>query len=188
MITVKLYGHLGKQFGRMHRFDIHTPAEAIRALRANFKGFAEALLQHNKPGYRILSAEGARSVEQLHEPMGGNTIKIVPYVVGAGKGVGQFIIGAHLVAAGFALGVAGYPTVGGIVMNIGVAMMIGGVSQMLFTPPDPPEPGTPPTNAPSYSFNGAVNTTNQGNPVPVCYGRLIVGSQVISGGMHAAGI
>ena len=32
MITVKLYGHLGKRFGKLHRFDISTPAEAIRAL------------------------------------------------------------------------------------------------------------------------------------------------------------
>ena len=35
-------------------------------------------------------------------------------------------------------------------------------------------------NTPSYLFNGAVNTTAQGHPVPIGYGRLIVGSAVIS--------
>ena len=32
----------------------------------------------------------------------------------------------------------------------------------------------------SYLFNGASNTVNEGGPVPIGYGRLIVGSQVIS--------
>ena len=30
----------------------------------------------------------------------------------------------------------------------------------------------------SYLFNGPINVTNEGGPVPVGYGRLIVGSQV----------
>jgi len=37
--------------------------------------------------------------------------------------------------------------------------------------------------ASSYVFNGAVNTTAQGHPVPVGYGRMIVGSAVISAGI-----
>jgi predicted phage tail protein len=53
--------------------------------------------------------------------------------------------------------------------------------------PQPKTPGTPdrPENKPSYVFDGPINTAAQGNPVPVCYGRLIVGSQVISAGMVA---
>ena len=45
------------------------------------------------------------------------------------------------------------------------------------------EPSERPENKPSYSFNGAVNTTAQGHPVPVGYGRLVVGSAVISAGI-----
>ena len=53
--------------------------------------------------------------------------------------------------------------------------------------PQPKTPGAPerPENRPSYAFDGPVNTAAQGNPVPVCYGRLIVGSQVVSAGMMA---
>lgn len=40
-------------------------------------------------------------------------------------------------------------------------------------------------NKPSYNFNGAVNTTAQGNPVPLGYGRMIIGSAVISAGIYA---
>ena len=33
-------------------------------------------------------------------------------------------------------------------------------------------------------FNGPVNTVSQGNPVPVGYGRLKIGSAVISSGLE----
>ena len=45
-----------------------------------------------------------------------------------------------------------------------------------------------PNNLPSYAFDGAVNTTRQGNPVPICYGSMIVGSQVISAGLFSEAI
>lgn len=188
MIAVKLYGHLGKRFGRVHRFDIATPAEAIQALRANFREFAQHVLEHNAPGYRIVTDRGEQSAEQILDPMGGQSIKIIPYVAGAANGVGQFIIGAHLLAAGLVLTATGNPISGSIVANIGIAMMIGGASQFLFRPPEIPGPPNRPENNPSYSFNGPVNTTVQGNPVSICYGRLRVGSQVISGGMYATAI
>lgn len=180
MITVKLYGHLGKKFGRIHRFDIKTPAEAIRALKANFSEFGQYLIEHSAPGYRIVTDLGPRSVEQLAEP-GGKSIKIVPVVAGAkAAGLGQIIEGAVLVAVGYFTGFAP-------IAQIGIAMMIGGASQMLFGPPSQPGPNNTKNN-PSYAFSGPVNTTAQGNPVPVCYGRMMVGSQVISGGMYAAPI
>lgn len=45
--------------------------------------------------------------------------------------------------------------------------------------------GDSPDNSASYSFAGPVNTEAQGNPVPVVYGRMIVGSAVISAGIDA---
>ena len=35
----------------------------------------------------------------------------------------------------------------------------------------------------SFSFSGIVNTSKQGMPVPIAYGRLFVGSAVISTGL-----
>jgi len=68
---------------------------------------------------------------------------------------------------------------------VGIAMVMGGVVQML----SPQQRGLSakdnPDNGASYNFNGAVNTSAQGNPVPVLYGRMIVGSSVISAGIYA---
>jgi len=40
----------------------------------------------------------------------------------------------------------------------------------------------------AFGFSGPVNTTAQGNPVPIGYGRLIVGSVVISAEILASDI
>jgi len=63
-------------------------------------------------------------------------------------------------------------------------MILGGVVQLL-TPIPKGSAANTAANAPSYVFNGAVNTQAQGNPVPLLYGRMIVGSAVISAGIKA---
>ena len=36
------------------------------------------------------------------------------------------------------------------------------------------------------AFSGIVNVSDQGLPVPICYGRVVTGSVVISAGLNAA--
>jgi len=69
-----------------------------------------------------------------------------------------------------------------LIRSIGSNLLFSGVSQALTSTPKQQSVEAP-SNKPSYAFDGAVNTAAQGNPVPVCYGRLIVGSQVISAGL-----
>lgn len=195
MLTVLLYGHLGKRFGRRHRYDVRSPAEAVRALCATIPGFRAYLAEHSAPGYRVLVGKDPRDFDTLSLPAD-EAIKIVPVTAGAGRGLGSVILGAALIGFGVMTGGAGLGlqaawAAGGMTFagylsaNIGLALVLGGVSQMLA--PQPKTSGTPerPENKPSYVFDGPVNTAAQGNPVPVCYGRLIVGSQVISAGMVA---
>jgi predicted phage tail protein len=61
-------------------------------------------------------------------------------------------------------------------------MALGGVVQMLSPVPKSPsqqEQGVT-ENKPSYLFNGAFNSTQQGLPVPVVYGKMLVGSSVVA--------
>ena len=69
---------------------------------------------------------------------------------------------------------------------IGASLLFAGLSDMLSKPPDLPEDRliTNPSSDPqalsqSYLFGGPVNVINEGGPVPIGYGRLVVGSQVI---------
>lgn len=200
MITVLLYGALGRRFGRRHRYAIRTPAEALRALAANFPDFRCHLRDHSEPGYRVFVGKAGRDLDALTFPAD-DVIRIVPVVAGASGGGGRVLAGLALIGISIATGgwgmglgaawTAGIGTFAGAMAgNIGVSMVLGGVAEMLSPAPRAQSSGgvERPDNKPSYSFDGAVNTVAQGNPVPVCYGRLIVGSQVVSAGLMAEDI
>jgi len=191
--TVRLYGHLGKRFGRIHQLEVRTPAEAIRALSANFKQFSKVIADGE---WRILVGGKAQSLDQIQDPLSAD-ISIVPAIGGAG-GFGKVVLGAALIAASFYLPgmtyFSAYSAFGidaaAIAGGLGTSLLIGGISEVLFAPPKASGADVKerPENRPSYVFNGPVNTTGQGNPVPLCYGRLRVGSQVISAGLFSEAI
>lgn len=198
---IRLYGELGRRFGRVHRLAVASVGEAVRALTANFPGFEQAFIDH-KPGFRVWS--GPTRIGQpddINLPSGGrDIIRIAPVTAGAGgNGIGAILLGVALIAAAFISGGAtiaatgfltgGITTTfwGNVALSIGAGLVIGGVSQML-APQPKLDAGSGDENKPSYAFNGAVNTTAQGHPVPIGYGRLIVGSAVISAGLTAEDI
>lgn len=176
MMTILLYGFLGRQFGRVHRYEVATPAEAVRALSVTLQGFRKAVVDGGY--YRVLVA-GKTALDRgelCHPVSSRETIRIVPVIAGAG-GVGKAIFGAVLIIAGVYFQ---QPWL----TNIGISMVLGGVSEILFAKKPAAGPPDRPENRPSFGFDGAVNTTAQGNPVPLLYGGpLIVGSQVISAGL-----
>lgn len=176
MRTVKLYGELGRRFGRVHRFDVASPAEAVRALSANFHGFERALLAH-PIGFHVLAGRDDRADrDSLAEPVGeGETIKIIPATAGSKNGLLQTILGVVLVVAGTYFGQ-------GWAVQLGVGLILGGVAQML-TPTPKYQAAQDDQTVNSYVFSGPVNTSAQGVPVPVGYGRMIVGSAVVSLGL-----
>jgi len=184
MNTILLYGSLGSEFGRVHNYDIRTPAEAVRALSATIKGFKQAFIDGGS--YRlIVGGKSTIDLDESENPISTKeTIRIVPVITGA-SGVGKIVLGAALIYASGGLGTG---LAASFVQGVGTSMVLGGVSELLFAPPKPEAAQERAENMPSFIFNGAINTTRQGNPVPICYGRMIVGSQVISAGLSVTGI
>lgn len=191
MKTIMLYGFLGEQFGRVHQYDVASPLEAVRALSATLKGFKQALVDGGY--YRVsVAGKGSLDIEETAFPCSSReTIRVVPIVAGSG-GIFKVVLGATLIAfsGGLfapALGSVGLfgTTLGSLAGSFGVSLVLGGISQLLFSPPSAPSSREDAKNRPSFAFNGAVNTTRQGGAVPVCFGRVIVGSQVISAGLSS---
>ena len=60
---------------------------------------------------------------------------------------------------------------------LGMGLLLGGAAMMLA--PDVPDQGSA-EQAENYLFGGPVNTVKQGEPIPLVYGRAIVGSKTIS--------
>lgn len=192
---IRLYGWLGSQFGRIHRLAVGNAGEAVRALCVVVPGFEKAMTDSETRGVKYACFLGRRSIglDDLRLPCGDDAIRIAPIPAGAKNGgLFQVVLGAALIAGAFlapqmgllALGKAtavAAPTM----LGLGVSMALGGVVQLLSPQQRGLSSRDSPDNGASYNFNGAVNTSAQGNPVPLLYGRMIVGSAVISAGLYA---
>jgi len=204
MTNVYLYGSLGRKFGYRWSLDISSPGEAVRAIMANRPDFQRYLIEHSLPGYQIfVGPDPIPGPEGFGYPVGRQAIKIVPVVAGRGKGVMSIIIGVVLVAAviaafvftgpgGGLLTAKGALTIWGSLAVaagfIGAGLIVGGISSLLTTTPEATAGNENPANKPSAIFNGPVNTVSQGHPVPIGYGRLRVGSAVISFGIQTVSV
>ena len=187
MITIALYGNLRK-YGR--RFDLHvgTAAEALRLLMVQLEGFRQDL---ERGSFQVrfkksdLSEENLK--EGLHEQAEG-VLHIVPRVQGAGKNFGaivNIVIGIVLVIVSWPSGGAAgwsYMTAAGVLS--GAAMVIGGVAQLLTKVPSLDDLQDGADASKNSNFSNLQNTIGQGTVVPVAYGRVRIGSKVISQGLE----
>lgn len=178
MATVLLYGHLAREFGKRHEFDISSPGEAVRAMKANYPGFEQAVLGHTS-GYHVLVGFEDKVGASIGDVMSQReVIRIVPAVAGAGIETIAFWVFANT-----ALGVAASWVVGAVI-SIALSVALSSIASALLAPDKADPSGSERAeNKPSYLFNGPVNTMAQGHPVSVGYGRLLIGSQVISAGL-----
>jgi predicted phage tail protein len=205
MKVVKVYGALRKKLGQCRfQFEADTPAQALKALCINFPGLEKWLLDSEKDGvgYRVTLGK-EKITEQnavlIAAPFSEREVfSITPVIAGAGQGGGQILAGIGLVAlaivtggiasAGVALGgFMGIGTVGTAVVGIGASLVLGGIAQSLSPAPvqstTTTERGRDAAKFESFTFSGIVNTAKQGLPVPIAYGRVFVGSAVLSSGL-----
>lgn len=118
---------------------------------------------------------------------GTREIRIVPVIAGGKRaGVMQTILGAVLIVVGVFTTIFG--DYSGSVIQLGAAMVAGGVVQMLSPQARGLKGREAAENALSYAFGGAVNTTAAGNPVGIGYGKRRIGGAIISAGIYAEDI
>ena len=196
--TVRLYGTLGARFGRVHTLAVNSAAEACRALSILLPGFEQFMCDSRERGLAFAIFHGKRNIgkEELGDPPGHADIRIAPVIQGSKRsGQLQTIIGVIIVIAasyfsgGLAAGAGSSAlfgtSTGAFFGSIGLSLALGGVSQLLAGTPKGLGENDSVDNRPSYGFNGPVNTQAQGNPVPLGYGRMVVGSSVISAGIYS---
>lgn len=185
--TIKLYGVLGKKFGKEFKLAVESTREAVKALSVQVPGFEQFMLNAHEQGlaFAIFQDDENISEDQIDFDTGASIIKIVPKVMGAGGngGVLQLVLGAVLIVAGF--------WTGGVTSNLGVAligagagMFVGGIASML-TPKANAQDQNQDGNKSNFGFGGAVTTIAQGNPVPILYGQREVGGFIVNAGQFA---
>jgi len=192
---LKLYGDLAEHLDvKEIEIDVPTVAKSIQCLLAYYPRAESYMMNRN---YRVLVEDRPTELEELHYPAGRGDIKIVPVITGeSGRGLGSILLGAALIGGAFltggtlglgatSLGFTGGLSIGSfsisaIAGNIGLALLFGGISQMLRPAPKTPEED--PDN--SFAFNSPVNVSRAGLPIPLIYGEPLVGSAVISAGIE----
>lgn len=172
MKTIVLYGDLRKTFGKEFKLNVVNAAQAVSALCKLVGGFQEYLVKHSSQGFFVKSGKDYLDKKELANPNSDKIIRIGNNIVGA-KGAFKIILGVALIALSFAVPVPG-------LLEFGVSTLLSGIAEALFSPPTPASSASREESKPSYSFDGPVNTTQQGNPVPLAYGEILVGSQVVS--------
>lgn len=192
MVTIELYGQLGKLFGKSHKRVVRTNAEAIHALCKTIDNFERFLNSSRIRGLTFAVFRGKDNIglDDMGYPVTGETIKIVPLLIGSKKaGALQTILGAVLVVVGVVIGYfTGWTGVGWAIGSkmamMGGAMMLGGVVQMLSPQSAGLASKQDAANQASYAFGGVTNTAAQGYPVPLLYGKRRIGGAIISAGIY----
>lgn len=185
--TIKLYGVLGKKFGKEFHLAVESTREAVKALSVQVPGFEQFMLTAHEQGltFAVFQDDENINEDQIDFETGAKVIKIVPKVIGAGgdNGVFQFVLGVVLIVAGyFTFGATS--AYGVALIGAGAGMAIGGITQML-TPKVDAQDQNQDGNRANKGFGGAVTTVAQGNPVPILYGQREVGGFIINAGQFA---
>lgn len=191
LVTVHLHGELGAKYGSPFEFDIRTSIEAVRALSANFAGFKKDFAEESwivKVGERKTSL----SMDEVEIASCQGELHLIPAIAGAKDGNDQVLMGIGLIAMAVFVPMLANTTYGALAgapaflahtaMQIGVGIALSGIAAAIMAPDDPNSTESEISRT-SHQFNGPVNTTAQGRPIPVGYGRCIVGSHVISAGI-----
>lgn len=188
MVNVRFYGSL-KQFGSEFRLDCQTTAEIVQALTSQIPKLRQ-FIQQGLFTVRVgRDYFDNRYLEQglSHKLKDDATVHFTPVLKGSKRG-GLFgvIAGVAIIAGAIALGpLAGIISTNAawIVGSVGASLLLGGVAQMLTKMPEM-KISTEKEKKQSTAFSNLSNMTAQGKPMPLAYGRMRVGSLIISQGVE----
>ena len=100
-----------------------------------------------------------------------------PFMASGGTAVAGAAAGSAAAAGTTIASGATLTTLGSGLNYLGMGLLLGGAAMMLS--PDVPD-GNSSEKSENYLFSGPQNTVKQGEPIPLVYGRAIVGSKTIS--------
>ena len=198
---IRLHGILAQEYGEeFELYNINKPMDIISALEIRCPGIRKKIIEFylESSVYELIINEetvhSSKFNENYEEAI--RTVDFCPSIFGAKSFVRGFVaivVGVILIAASFGLGPLGnFGFMQGafaqtLAFGAGVGLVVAGVQYLTTSIPET-EPGqrigdqalstTSMRNA-SFAFSSPTNTTQQGVPVPIGYGRLRVGSKVI---------
>ena len=161
MTEINLHGALGEHFGKVFKARINKPSEAFGFLEANKPGFRKKVRSMSLMGMHyaiIVDGKKVSDIEQVDFKTSPKKIDIIPLIVGSGPVSAIVKIIIYVVT---------------IILAI-VAL----VSILSKSPKIPKLESSTRALAESFFVSNKANIASQGTPIPVGYGRLLIGSYV----------
>jgi predicted phage tail protein len=210
MVEIELHGILGEKIKKNKwSLAVNSFGEAVRAIEANTKILYKTLYELEKDNlkYRVLINKKDFKIfknpdeieNDLEKAIYSNltvnyetgdlkSIDIIPIIEGSGD-VLNAIVGVVMIVVGVTLIFTGVGAIFGAALILsGLALAASGFLSLLSSPPPfvapefnaPNVAGSKNGGGKSYLFDGATNVRGEGGPIPIGYGRLIVGSKIVS--------
>lgn len=185
-ITVKLHGDISR-FGDKFTVDVKNVGQAINAIIQQVQGFRQALQKGQylvRLGTKYCTEDTILPVFS-DENMDNATLHIIPVIKGAKSGVFAVIAGVVIIIASI-VSFQYYGVGAGVALAmgaVGAGLAFSGMASMMTKTPDIPKTNESEKKS-STAFSNLANLVAQGRPVPLAYGRIMVGSLEISKGVE----
>ena len=186
-------GDLGQKFGRHYEFVADSPREVISALSNQLAGFKQYLCEaHERNVAFKLVDDDPEGMSYENAVMPCRRLIIAPMVMGGGA-AGKILLGVGLIALSFvSFGAGAFAGIGGlaatstaaavpaftaagsmVLFKLGATLLFTGIAELLT--PTPKDGG----REESFLFDQAAETSVQGTPVPLIYGRYLATSPAL---------
>ena len=215
MRNVYFDGILGDMYGKCHKIAAWDIRNTLRLFGSQLDGFDDVIKKGNWTiNYEKSNKKTYLDIDELAFTDKTQDLRIAPALAGGkNEGAAKILIGIALFAVSWGVSAwaqagiasantaagavaAGAPVTTGSILGykvaagaasligkIGVTLAIQGVAALLAPDVDKPESAQKETN---FLFNGAVNLSDEGVPIPLVYGRFRAGSVVVSVGLRNA--
>ena len=178
--NIYLKGRMGKLFGEHHRLNCKTVQEAMHAIDTMKGGLRQYLMDctENNVKFTVQKGEEFLTNQTAGIELAKDDIIITPVPSGAAKdGMKELIIGILLIIIGLTTGSGESLTKGAqMLVTVGTQLALNGIVKLMTDEPESLD------EQESTLFNGPINNTKSGIPVPLAYGRMEVGGAVINFG------
>ena len=178
MISVSIEGRAGQALGPKWKLHVGTVGEALRALRANAGSVFEKALGLSKGYVLVIDGVPAESSGCFLKKIK-KSLCFIPVLAG-GLVTFWYAVFSQVLLIAPGLSYAAASVIATIVVVAAVALIAYGIYTLvsMLTADAGPDVEGEGTN--SFAFRGPENVSEQGQVVPVGYGRLMSGSRVIS--------
>lgn len=161
MTEVHLHGILAKKYGKAHRIALKKPRDILFAMEANYDDFLKDLKDLMRKNIFYTFVVNGKMINQSEVNLSNSKIEKIDFMpVISGGGIDPLTIA--LIVVSVASAVYSYVQAGKVEY-----------------PKIPGASATTSANSRSLAFSNRENITEQGNPVPLVYGRIKIGSAVI---------